>query len=62
MIPLMVLSFLLCGPGHEDEQAPPDSCEYGSVTARTCEAAESFIRQGIQANQILILRGCVPHA
>ncbi len=48
-----VLFFAICGasPGL-------DACEEGHVAARSCEAAEAYIRAGLRPGQTLHVTGC----
>jgi hypothetical protein len=51
-----LLAFTLCGS--PDPAAPSERCESGTITARTCEAAERAIRSAVQPWQTLHLSGC----
>jgi len=53
---LVILSFLLFRP---DSDAI-DAAEEGTVTARSCAAAEALLRSGLQPGQDIIIHGCAP--
>lgn len=35
-----------------------DQCEQGFIMARSCAAAEQFIRSGLRPRQVLVNQGC----
>ena len=52
----ITLFFILCGT--PDPAAHGEHCEDGAIKARTCAAAEAFLRAGMQAGQVLHVTGC----
>lgn len=58
MMHAALLVFLLCGPDDGRDDAPADSCEHGEMRARSCAAAERYIRAGMRADQVLHILGC----
>ena len=56
MILEAVLAFTVCGA--PDPASPSERCEDGTVTARTCEVAEAWVRGGLQPGQELRLGIC----
>jgi len=60
MTPAIALAFLLCAADAEREGAPPDSCEQGTVTARTCQQAEAWMRAAMRPGQVLHVEACEP--
>jgi hypothetical protein len=60
---VIALAIIVCsGLGMTAEDAPPDACESGYVTARTCAAAEAWMRAGLRDGQTLIVQDCTPSA
>jgi len=53
---LVILSFLLF---RADSDAL-DAAEHGTVTARSCEQAEAWIRGALRPGQELLIHGCGP--
>lgn len=49
-----VLFFAICTTPSSDD----DACELGTVTARSCEAGEAWMRAGLREHQQLHLMGC----
>jgi hypothetical protein len=50
-----VLAFVLCAsPDCEDD------FEHGTITARSCAAAEAYLRAGLRPHQWLHILGCEP--
>jgi hypothetical protein len=47
-----ILFFTICG------SHPRSICEEGFIMARSCQAAEQFIRRGLRPGQTLHLTGC----
>ncbi len=53
-----VLSFLLCTAPSADYE----ECEEGTVAARTCAAAEQYMRVAMREHQTLTIWGCTVQA
>jgi hypothetical protein len=53
-----VLSFLLC----TSPSADYEECEEGTVAARTCAAAEQYMRVAMREHQTLTIWGCTVQA
>jgi hypothetical protein len=51
-----LLVFLLFRPDHDH------AAEDGEVRARSCEAAEAWVRAGLQPGQDVLITGCGPVA
>jgi hypothetical protein len=58
MMHAALLIFVLCGPLDGGDDAPADSCEHGEMRARSCGAAERFLRAGMRAGQVLHVMAC----
>lgn len=52
-----MLAFTICSGGNPF--LDPDRCEEGFVKARSCEAAEQFIRAGLRPGQTLHIAHCM---
>jgi hypothetical protein len=53
-----LLVFLLCGPADLRDDAPADACEAGEMRARSCAAAEHYLRAGLRDGQVLHVMDC----
>lgn len=42
--------------------AEPDTCEGGAIEARSCAAAEDYVRAGVQPGQVAIILDCMRRA
>lgn len=58
MMHMALLLIMLCGPGDQMDDAPLDACEEGTIRARSCAAAERWVRAGMRADQTLHILGC----
>lgn len=58
MMHAALLVFMLCGPADLLDEAPLDACEHGEMRARSCAAAERYIRTGMRAGQVLHVLTC----
>lgn len=52
MMHVAILLFALCAAGD------PDDCEMGEIRARSCAAAEAYLRAGMRPGQTLFVWGC----
>jgi hypothetical protein len=52
-----VLAFMICSSG--DPFLDSERCEEGYVRARSCEAAEQFIRAGLRPGQTFHIAHCM---
>lgn len=52
-----LLAFVVCAAG-EVPGLFSDRCEEGEVRARSCAAAEAWVRDGLRAGQVLHLLHC----
>lgn len=58
MMHIAVLVILICGAADLRDDAPADACEAGEIRAASCQAAEQYIRAGLQPGQTLHVMGC----